>query len=67
MVDHQPEREIQVRDEVKHKTLAFSGTVLAKYPLGGLIFIDVRCQDDSIAYRTLMQNWETVVPVEKLE
>lgn len=47
------------QDQVRHKEQKdFSGTVIAKYPIAGLQFLDVRLTNDSIFYKTPAVNWE---------
>lgn len=63
-----PEREIQVRDEVKHlKQKDVYGVVLAKYKVESKYQLDVRLPDDTVYYGSWMENWVTTIPVENLE
>lgn len=50
------------QDIVKHKTADASGTVIAKYCIGDVQYLDVREGDTKIYWKTPAKNWETVIP-----
>lgn len=52
--------ECKLQDEVKNLHNETTGTVIAKYKLFGLTYIDVRGSDDKIYYNSPVTNWETV-------
>lgn len=50
------------QDIVKHKTADVGGTVIAKYIMDGVQYLDVREGDSHIYWTTPAKNWETVIP-----
>jgi hypothetical protein len=47
-------------DEVKHKFNDTTGTVIAKYTMGMVTYLDVRGTDEKIHYASSIGNWEVV-------
>lgn len=50
----------EFQDDVRHREQQDEvGVVIAKYPIEGKQFLDVRMSDDRIVYKTPAENWET--------
>lgn len=47
-------------DQVKHKHNEMVGTVIAKYSIHSVVYLDVRGFDERIYYKTPIDNWEVI-------